>query len=191
MERACDDINKFNKAENRNIKLALNVSPVQLLHCDFYKFAVEAVRNRNIEPSNITFELTENILVEDLDQVLPVLTKLNEFGFGISLDDFGTGYSSLRYLNTLPITEIKIDREFVMKMQTDKHNETVIQTIVLIGLSMDLNIVAEGVETQSQQKQLQELGCHELQGYLFDPALPLSKLIEKYSRTDDNLGPQG
>ncbi|MCL9781776.1 cache domain-containing protein [Vibrio sp. S4M6] len=183
LQKACDDINALNRQMGGAVKLAINISPIQLLDGNFYNMATDIVKSRNIEPSNITFELTENVLLEDLDKVLPILTQLNAMGFGISLDDFGTGYSSLRYLNSLPITEIKIDREFVMKMEVDNRNATVVKTIVLIGLSMGLNVVAEGVETHEQQKHLKTLGCHELQGYLFDPALPLAELIDKYSNT--------
>ncbi|MGF1742409.1 cache domain-containing protein [Vibrio profundum] len=181
LEKSCDGLHEFNAAAADPIKISINISPIQLLHIDFYDMIMETVKEKSTQPSSIVFEITENVIIEDLDKVISVLSKIHEVGFGISLDDFGTGYSSLRYLNSFPITEIKIDRAFVMRIGINEHDDTLIKTIVLIGLSMGLNIVAEGVENVEQRDRLRELGCHELQGYLFDPALSLEKLVSKYS----------
>ncbi len=114
-----------------------------------------------------------------MDKVAPVLNMLRNLGFGISLDDFGTGYSSLSYLNSLPITEIKIDRCFVDKLLVSEQSNTLVKAIIAIGESCGMQVVAEGVETKKQYQQLMSYGCNLVQGYYFDRPLLIDKLMSR------------
>jgi EAL domain-containing protein (putative c-di-GMP-specific phosphodiesterase class I) len=128
----------------------------------------------------VTLEITENILIKDLHVVEPVLRQLRDIGFGISLDDFGTGFSSLNYLNSLPVSEIKIDRSFIRKLNTSQHSATLVRAIIDIGNSCQMKVVAEGVETDEQMTKLQQYECDLLQGFYFDKPLSVAGLIATY-----------
>lgn len=174
--RACEDILAVSPNGERQLHLSVNISPKQLLEPDFPEFLSEIVADVGIDVNRITLEITENVFLNDLNKVEPVLSRLRSIGFGISLDDFGTGYSSLSYLNSLPISEIKIDRCFIDKLLVNEQSDNLVKAIIAIGKSCDLKVVAEGVETQQQYNKLVEYDCRLLQGYYFDRPLPIQKI---------------
>lgn len=183
-KQACMDINSLMLTEGEEIGLSVNVSPSQLTQSDYIQSIWSITQEIGIDPSRITLEITENVLIDDLKNAEPVLHDLRELGFGVSLDDFGTGYSSLSYLHHLPITEIKIDRVFIQALFNSKQTETLVKTMVHIGSSCSMTVVAEGVETKQQHQCLQDLGCDVLQGYLFDKPLEINQLRSRYVSTE-------
>lgn len=156
-----------------DITVAINISPTHLASPEFKEHVIEEVQKRQINPQNITLEITEDSLIENLDTVADVLFELREFGFKISLDDFGTGYSSLSYLSRLGFDELKIDRSFIQQLNEDMKTGTLIRTIINLKDTYGISIVAEGVETQMQSDILIDFGCNVHQGYLFSKPTPL------------------
>jgi diguanylate cyclase (GGDEF)-like protein/PAS domain S-box-containing protein len=152
-------------------RIAVNVSPVQLRRNDFVDTVVAAVASGRGAPG-IDLEITESLIMEDIEANIEKLQKLRELGLGIAVDDFGTGYSSLRYLAKLPVQTLKIDRSFIDTMRQEKDTMTLVATVISLAHSLRLKVVAEGVETEDQAGILKQLACDEMQGYLF--ARPLS-----------------
>ncbi len=153
--------------------IAINVSGYQLRRAELMQRRVlEAAARHAIEPHRIVLEITERQIVYDLAASLPVLEKLAALGVGLSIDDFGTGYSSLEYLKDMPVSQIKIDRTFVHKMATEAGDRVIVSSIISLGRSLGLQVVAEGVENHQQLRLLQGMGCNAVQGYYY--ARPLS-----------------
>ena len=152
--------------------IAVNM-PSRMFHrSDLIDQIHEAVGPHGVPPRRLLLEITEGTLMTNLEQILPTLHHLNELGVQISVDDFGTGYSSLAYLTTLPISEVKIDRSFVNKLGVTPKSTAVITTIVALARALGLRVIAEGVETISQQNILHRQGCSNMQGFLFARPMP-------------------
>ena len=127
-------------------------------------------------PHQLKLELTESLLVEDVEGVIAKMALLKNQGVRFSLDDFGTGYSSLAHLKQLPLYQLKIDQSFVRDVLVDANDATIARTVIALGQSMGLNVIAEGVETEGQHAFLRAHGCNAFQGYLFSRPLPLDAL---------------
>ncbi|WP_087024178.1 bifunctional diguanylate cyclase/phosphodiesterase [Thaumasiovibrio subtropicus] len=181
--RACEDVLSISPNGENALKLSVNISPAQLNEAEFATDMLAVINEVGIDIDRLVLEITENILIHDLTEVAPMLHSLRHLGFGISLDDFGTGYSSLSYLNTLPITEIKIDRCFVDKLLVSDQSDSLIKAILAIGAASDFSVVAEGVETKSQYVKLKSYGCHFVQGFYFDKPLSLELLQARLEKT--------
>ena len=136
----------------------------------------EMLYETGLPPENLDLEITEGIAMNDLDLVVPHLFKLRRLGIKVSIDDFGTGYSSLSYLSAIPIDTLKIAREFVDKVGVDKGNEAIIASIIAMAKNLNLDVIAEGVETENQSLFLQNLDCNLMQGYLYSKPLPVEEL---------------
>ncbi len=149
------------------LALSLNVSAVQIARGDLHRVVQEAVAAAGMDPSHLTLEITESVLMDDVEQSRSVLAALRSTGVRIAVDDFGTGYSSLSYLNTFPLDALKIDQSFVAGLPDNAGDSALISAIVAIAEALGLNVVAEGVETQAQATRLLDLGCQRAQGYLF------------------------
>jgi EAL domain-containing protein (putative c-di-GMP-specific phosphodiesterase class I) len=134
-----------------------------------------ALRGSGANPRNLKLELTESILLDNVEEVILKMTLLRSFGLGFSLDDFGTGYSSLAYLKRLPFDQLKIDRAFVREILDDATSAAIAQTIIALSRAMGLSVMAEGVETEAQREFLASLGCDLYQGYLFSRPVPLEE----------------
>lgn len=153
--------------------LAINVSGYQLRRAESMQDRVlQAAAKHAIEPSRIVLEITERQIVYDLAASLPVLETLAAQGVGLSIDDFGTGYSSLEYLKDMPVSQVKIDRTFVHKMATEAGDRVIVSSIISLGRSLGLQVVAEGVENRQQLRLLQRMGCSAVQGYYYARPLP-------------------
>ncbi len=176
IRRVCRDILAMDECGFFDLRVAINISPKQIACDGFDEHIAALVRNEGFSAQRITLEITENIFIEDVQKVRPVLDRLLMDGFQIALDDFGTGYSSLSYLNALPIKEIKIDRAFVAKLTSQRRSQNLIRSIIAIGHSGNMRVVAEGVETAEQGRILTELGCYGLQGYYFARPMPFDEL---------------
>ncbi|WP_237332756.1 EAL domain-containing protein [Zobellella iuensis] len=147
--------------------LAVNISPRQFRHPDFVAGLQRLLQDSGAEPARLELEITESLLIDDIEQTIDRMEQLRRLGLRFSLDDFGTGYASLGYLKRLPLSQLKIDQSFVRDLLRDPNDEAIVRTIIALGRSLDLQVIAEGVETAEQASRLQELGCTAFQGYWF------------------------
>jgi diguanylate cyclase (GGDEF)-like protein len=165
-------------------RVSVNVSAVQLRKRDFVATVEKAIKLGSVPPG-IDLEITESLVMEDIGANVQKLEALRLLGLSIAVDDFGTGYSSLGYLAKLPVQTLKIDRSFIITMLKDSHTMTLVSTIISLAHSLNLKVVAEGVDAEEQAKVLKRLGCDQMQGYLFSKPIPgdqLEKLLARESR---------
>ena len=155
------------------LSLSVNVSSDQFRQTDFVDQVTKILLDSGVDPRRLKLELTESIMVRDVDNVMAKMNDLKDIGIAFSLDDFGTGYSSLAYLKRLPIDELKIDQGFVRDILIDPNDAAIAKMVVALAQSMGLEVIAEGVETKAQRDCLAGLGCRSYQGYLFSRPLPI------------------
>jgi EAL domain-containing protein (putative c-di-GMP-specific phosphodiesterase class I) len=158
------------------LTLSVNLSGRQLLQPDFVSDLSALLAKRTLEPHRLRLELTESMLMGNGPAAMEALERLRALGVRLCIDDFGTGYSSLSYLHELPIDALKIDRSFVQAMGEDERKIKIVQSILLLGKGLGIEVVAEGVETEAQANALRKLGCELAQGYLFSRPVPLEHL---------------
>jgi diguanylate cyclase (GGDEF)-like protein/PAS domain S-box-containing protein len=176
LEAACAQIASWaGRKETAHLEVSVNISALQFRQPGFVETVLTALDRAGANPKILKLELTESILVENLEEVIAKMTELKAHGLSFSLDDFGTGYSSLAYLKRLPLDQLKIDRAFVRDMLVDATSGAIAQTIISLGRAMGLSVIAEGVENEEQRGFLAGLGCHSFQGYLFSRPLPLEE----------------
>ena len=168
------------------LRVAVNVSPIQFRSSEFVSRVKRCLAETGFVPSRLEIELTEGVLVEDAEQAKAAMNELRELGVRMSLDDFGTGYSSLIYLRQFPFDKIKIDRAFLRALEATGESAIIVHSVVHLGRALGLTVTAEGVETKDQQRFLQAVGCHELQGYLFASAQP-AEVIDRLMLTNEPL----
>ncbi len=185
LETACAQIKLWERnASTRDIVLAVNVSPKQFRQDDFVVKIQATIRRHAINPTRLKLELTEGMLVENIRDIIAVMHTLKETGIQFSLDDFGTGYSSLQYLKKLPLNQLKIDQSFVRDMTVDSSDNAIVQTIIAMAHSLNLEVIAEGVETEEQKQLLIKDGCTQFQGYLFSKPVPIEAFEDLLSSID-------
>lgn len=173
LETACRQLTKWREQyHGRRMTIAVNVSPRQFRQTDFADQVRSVLERTGAEPSSLKLEITEGMLLENVEEVIALMKDLKTIGVQFSLDDFGTGYSSLAYLKRLPLNQLKIDRAFVRDMLDDPTSSAIARAIVSLSGAMGIDLIAEGVETEAQQEHLTELGCHAFQGYLFGYPVP-------------------
>jgi len=158
-----------------DLHMAVNVSIRRFFDSRFVPFAEKALRMSGANPKRLKLEITESFMTERVHDVIAKMSALKAHGIGFSMDDFGTGYSSLSQLKRLPLDQLKIDQSFVRDVLNGVRDASIVRTIIALGQSLDLAIIAEGVETERQREFLEEHGCYAYRGYLFSPALPFSK----------------
>jgi diguanylate cyclase (GGDEF)-like protein len=181
IKQACKEIVSVFPNGLSETNLSINITPSRIKDATFVDTFTDLIDDSGLSRHRVTLEITENVLIDDLESVAPALTQLRFRQFSIALDDFGTGFSSLGYLNQLPINEIKIDRSFVEKLPHNKQSQSLVNAIMAISSSMNLRVVAEGIETPEQSQWLEKSGCEIAQGYLFAKPMPLSQLEKQYS----------
>lgn len=158
---------KWSRDLNANITTAVNISALQFMQKSFVDEVKELIDVTGVNPKNIELELTESLLMESGQKTDTTLEKLKSIGLQLAIDDFGTGYSSLSYLKHLPIDRLKVDRSFIKDMEEDTDSTAITNAIIAMAKSLKLHVIAEGVENKAQLGILQDLGCNEIQGYLF------------------------
>ncbi len=176
LDTACAQVHAWqNSAHTRNFVVAINVSAMQFHQPEFVSQVKSAVEKHGINPALLKIELTESILLERIEDTVACMNSLKEVGVQFSLDDFGTGYSSLQYLKRLPLNQIKIDQSFVRDIATDGSDTAIVRTIIAMARSLDLEVIAEGVETVVQKELLRSMDCNRCQGYLFGKPVPIEQ----------------
>jgi diguanylate cyclase (GGDEF)-like protein len=175
LARAARDHRAWTEQKLSPPRVAVNVSPIQLRQRDFVAVVKQAIRD-GVAPSAIDLEITESLIMQDVQANIEKLNAVRSLGLDIAIDDFGTGYSSLGYLAKLPVQTLKIDRSFIIAMNQDPNAMTLVSTIIALAHSLRLRVVAEGVETEKQAKFLRLLRCEEMQGYLFSKPLPAAEI---------------
>ncbi|WP_426612759.1 bifunctional diguanylate cyclase/phosphodiesterase [Bradyrhizobium sp. McL0616] len=165
-----------------DIHIAVNVSPVQFRSKTLALKVAAALAESGLAPGRLELEITETVLIRDDEEALTILQQLRELGVRIALDDFGTGYSSLSYLHRFPFDKIKIDRSFISDIGEPEDSSPIVQAVVHMAAARHMATTAEGVETEAQRDVLRKLGCSQMQGWLFSPAVPAAKLRQLLSK---------
>jgi diguanylate cyclase (GGDEF)-like protein len=170
----------------KEVQLAVNLSPTQFRHGDLPGLVHSVLLETGLAPSRLELEITESVLIDDFGRAQAILRRLKTLGVKIAMDDFGTGYSSLSYLQSFPFDKIKIDRSFVSDLDTNNHNAAIVRAVITLARSLNLPVLAEGVETEVQRLILNQDGCHQIQGYLIGKPLPIENYgaIVTSARTD-------
>ena len=174
LETACAQIKSWEGCEHtRHLKIAVNVSARQFHQGDFVEKVRQVLQGSAINPNNLKLELTETVVLDDIDDTIDKMNALHKLGVSFSMDDFGTGYSSLSYLSRLPLDQLKIDQSFVFNIGTKASDAVIVQTIIGMAKNLDMEVLAEGVETEEQRHFLELNGCCQYQGYLFSKPVPI------------------
>jgi len=174
LETACRQLNAWEaKPGTRHLRLSVNVSARQFHQDDFVDQVLQVIDATGVDPSLVKLELTESMLLDDAEKVVAKMAALKARGVRFSLDDFGTGFSSLSYLKRLPLNQLKIDQSFVRDVESDPNDAAIVRTVIALGQSLGLNVIAEGVETEGQRSFLSVHGCKQYQGYLFGRPMPI------------------
>ncbi|MCS2172744.1 EAL domain-containing protein [Scandinavium sp. TWS1a] len=176
IDQACMQLRQWGDQGHQDWSLSINLSAAQFEQFDIYDTICGALARHAVPPSRLTIELTESTALRNLERSIDILNDFNRMGITVSIDDFGTGYSNMLTLKNLPARELKIDKSFVRDIRDNSKNVKIVATIIDIAHSMNMHVVAEGIETQDQQQLLTSLGCGYLQGFLFSKALPVKEI---------------
>jgi diguanylate cyclase (GGDEF)-like protein len=184
LEQAAADAAEWHAATARDLRVAVNLSPVQFRQRQLFQIVCEALRKSNLDPERLKLEITERLLMQASDVVCETLRKLKDLGVRVSMDDFGTGYSSMSSLRRFPFDEIKIDRSFIADLAKDPQAVAIVRATVALSDSLGMLTVAEGIETVKQLEFLRAEGCHVGQGFLFARPMPASGVVRLLSGID-------
>ena len=177
LREACRQLRAWQDAGLPPLFVAVNVSPIQFRQAGFVDTVARALSASGLDARYLELELTERTVMNDAEQNLGTLSALNDMGIELALDDFGTGYSSLAYLKRIPVGKLKIDRSFVRDLEVDPDDRAIASTILSMGRSLRLKVLAEGVETAEQYEILRGMGCELVQGYHFSRPLPPEQFV--------------
>ena len=161
-----------------DVTVAVNVSPVQFRSQNLVQIIVHALATTRLAPNRLEIEITEALLLEHTEDTLRILNQLHTLGVKIAMDDFGTGYSSLSYLQKFPFDKIKIDQTFIKELSEGSESTAIVRAVTGLAVSLHMITTAEGVETEDQRAIVTELGCTEMQGYLFSAARPAGEILD-------------
>lgn len=181
LRKACREVLLYHGKDLPNLRLAVNLSPVLIEHKDFVETVLTIIKEEQFPPKLLELEITENILMNDSQDVVEKLLKLSSEGINLAIDDFGTGYSSLSYLQNFPVNTLKIDRSFIHSIKSSEDEACIVNAIVSMAKGLKMSIVAEGVESKEQLNYLHSLGCSIVQGYLFSPATQLQQVADQFN----------
>ncbi len=176
LETACAQLKSWQgDTLTQHLRLSVNVSAKQFRDSNFLAKVKGAVLRHGIIPSLLKLEPTESIMLDSIEDTVAIMEKLQAIGIQLALDDFGTGFSSLQYLKKLPLNQLKIDQSFLIDLASNKNDQAIVRTIIAMAQSLNLDVIAEGVETEEQKQILQSYGCNHYQGYLFGRPLPIAE----------------
>jgi diguanylate cyclase (GGDEF)-like protein len=186
--QAIEDYQRWRRAGLAPVRIAVNVSPLQLRSRSFLAEIEEAIGGAPDAASGLELEITESLIMENVDHSIASLRAIRALGVTVAIDDFGTGFSSLSYLSKLPVDTLKIDRSFVIDMVSGEGGRTLVSVIIHLAHALKLNVVAEGVETEEQRRELRRLHCDEMQGYLFGKPVPAAIFEKRYLTPTQGAG---
>lgn len=172
LEQACRQMHRWKRDYEAFGPLSINLAGAQLRHHGLAKRIEQLLKTYGLKAGDLQLEITENFIMSQAEEALVVLHQLKKLGVQLAIDDFGTGYSSLSYLKRLPLDILKIDKSFIRGLPDDPHDAAIARAIIALGRSMQLTIIAEGVENQAQQRFLAAEGCEQIQGYIVSLPLP-------------------
>lgn len=176
IEKACAQLKAWQRSSlTRSLVLSVNVSAKQFFQANFVAQVLAAIRYHGIDPALLKLELTESVLLKNIEETIATMNALGEIGVQFSLDDFGTGYSSLQYIKKLPLNQLKIDQSFIRDIADNSSDQAIVCTIIAMAENLNLNVIAEGVESEEQRQFLLNNGCTSYQGYLFSKPVPLAQ----------------
>lgn len=185
LNEACHQAQQWRNTHHLpSLVVAVNLSALQFKRGNLVETVTQALKQSGLPAHHLELELTESILLHDVNDVRSTLLSLKKMGVRLSIDDFGTGYSSLSYLKQLAVDKLKIDQSFICDMVDDAGDAAIVKAVIQLGHALDLSVIAEGVEKDTQFALLKELGCDEIQGYLFSPSLPAKEFIQ-FCQTHD------
>ncbi len=164
---ACRQIGEWHRNDFQLESVAINITPSSLLDKSIHDHVLNNLRSAGVQAARLDFEITESVLMEDVDLILPILEEFKEYGCSISIDDFGTGYSSLSYLKRLPISKLKIDQSFIREIMHDNDDAIIVNAVIALAHSLGLKVIAEGVEDKDQLEYLAQHNCDVVQGYYY------------------------
>lgn len=176
--KSVSDLKDIQKAVNNNFHLSINISLKEFSNPNFVNNVFHVIDDSKIDPSAFSIEITESVAMTDPQKTIEILNSFREKGIKVFLDDFGTGYSSLNYLKQLPIDVVKIDRSFIQNMTDDQKEQKIAKSLIDLSHTLNLKVVAEGIENEKQAQVLKTLSCDFGQGYLFGKPMPKEEFIE-------------
>lgn len=178
LENVCRDINEMKRHIKDEFRVSINISEIDLKESEnLLKYIKKFLDKYNVSGKNIELELTENFAVQATEKNLDFFKEIKELGINLAIDDFGIGYSSFSHLKNFPIDKIKLDREFVREINEDKLTEKIVTSLIELSKELNVELLAEGIETGEQLSKLRELGCYKIQGYIFGKAIPCDKVV--------------
>ncbi|WP_375476481.1 EAL domain-containing protein [uncultured Nostoc sp.] len=180
LKRVCKQIKSWRDAGIRSLIVAVNLSVIEFNQPDFINNIVNFIAVNELEPHYLELELTESMIMQDVNSAIATMSKLQSLGVKIAIDDFGTGYSSLIYLKNLPITTLKIDRYFIHNVANDLQKSAIAKALIQMAHNLNLDVVAEGVETEAELGFLRQHNCNSMQGFLFSRPLPVAEFERKF-----------
>ncbi|MFZ3589662.1 EAL domain-containing protein [Bacillus sp. DJP31] len=186
LRKACFDLKDLQNHEWNSLTMSVNISMKQFLHSELVSSIQNALADSYIDPAYLKLEITESVAMSQPEQVITKLHELKKIGVDLALDDFGTGYSSLNYLKKLPVDVLKIDRAFIQEIVQDKDDMTIVKALIEVAHSLDMVVIAEGVETKEQQEILKSIQCDQLQGYYFSRPIPLDEIRDLLAGRQNN-----
>ncbi len=160
----------------------MNISPVQFRRSNLVKMLGNVLKRSGVDPGRLALGVTEGTAMEDLERTMVTLQRVRELGVSVAIDNFGTGYSSMRYLKQFPVNTLKIDRSFVRNLTVDTRDAAIVTSGIVLGHSLGMSVVAEGVETEEQLKFLRDAQCEQAQGFLFSRPLPVAEFTRLLAR---------
>ena len=178
LREACRQLKEWHQLTRKPISMSVNLSAKQFTGVNFLSTVKEIINDSGIDKRFLTLELTESLLLGDIDDKIKIMKNLRSTGLKLSIDDFGTGYSSLNYLRKLPLDELKIDRSFIMELSKSADTRAIVSTIVFLARSLKLSTVAEGIENKVELEFLKKIGCLQYQGFYFSRPVPPNELLE-------------
>ncbi|CAN5552286.1 hypothetical protein BH10ACI2_BH10ACI2_20020 [soil metagenome] len=186
LDESCRQVAEWERKFGVPLSISVNLSAKQLMHPNLTAQVKDTLFDSGLSPSQLKLEVTESTVMEHSEKSLKVLSELDQLGVALSTDDFGTGYSSLSYLQRFPFERLKIDRSFISKMDEDQKSGAIVKTILMLGENLDIEVVAEGIETVSQLEKLRSLGCTTGQGYLFSRPIDRES-VEQFLESGANV----
>lgn len=176
LRTACSQAQSIYLNGRTDFVMAVNISARQFQHPGFTQLVAQALKETNLNPALLELEITESLAMHDAEKSIATLVELRALGLQLSIDDFGTGYSSLSYLKRFPLNKLKVDQSFIRNMSTNANDASIAKSVILLGQSLNLTVIAEGVETEEQLATLEQYQCDEVQGYLFSKPISREKL---------------